>query len=172
MTDERQPPNMSSISKDPDPNKNDLDTSHLQWLSASELRVVLVCDVVESVRWMEHDEDYAISRWQAFAQHVRSVVAPANGGTVVKSTGDGLMLEFASAPSAVKAATAMHSFASAGNMGILPEGQMHLRIGLTRPRFGAMRMTFMVMASIWPHGLPLWLDLGKSLLPQRSETNW
>ena len=99
-------------------------------LSASELRVVLVCDVVESVRWMEHDEDNAITRWQAFANHVREHIAPAQGGTVAKSTGDGLMMEFANARSAVQAATAMHQQANAGNAGVDLDKQMHLRTGI------------------------------------------
>lgn len=122
---------MDSNSTDKDPSDlTDPDASGLHLLSPSELRVVLVCDVVESVRWMEHDEDYAISRWQAFSHQVREVIAPAHNGCVVKSTGDGLMLEFASAPQAVKAATAMHGFAVAANDGVIPERQMHLRIGL------------------------------------------
>jgi hypothetical protein len=31
-------------------------------LAPRELRVVLVCDVVESVRWMEQDECYAVTQ--------------------------------------------------------------------------------------------------------------
>ncbi len=105
-------------------------TSDISTLSASELRVVLVCDVVESVRWMEHDEDNAITRWSQFAAHVRQHIAPAQGGSVVKSTGDGLVMEFANARDAVQAASAMHQHASAGNDGMPPEQQMHLRTGI------------------------------------------
>jgi adenylate cyclase len=102
----------------------------LEALSPRQMRVVLVCDVVESVRWMEHDEDNAITRWSQFATQVRSQIAPAHGGSVVKSTGDGLMMEFMAAPGAVAAANAMQKIASEGNINQEPERQMHLRIGI------------------------------------------
>jgi adenylate cyclase len=84
-------------------------------LAPRELRVVLVCDVVESVRWMEQDEDNAVTRWQAFTQHVRTTIVPAHKGSVVKSTGDGMMIEFPTARGAVQAAAAMHAAADADN---------------------------------------------------------
>jgi adenylate cyclase len=99
-------------------------------LAPRELRVVLVCDVVESVRWMEQDEDYAVSRWQAFTQHVRSTIVPAHGGSVVKSTGDGMMVEFTNARSAVQAATALQAKASEGNATQAPERHLQLRTGI------------------------------------------
>jgi adenylate cyclase len=102
----------------------------LENLSPRQLRVVLVCDVVESVRWMEHDEDNAITRWSQFAAAVRSRIAPEHAGSVVKSTGDGLMLEFESAPQAVAAANAMQKLSAEGNAGFEPERQMHLRVGI------------------------------------------
>jgi adenylate cyclase len=95
--------------------------------------VILVCDVVESVRWMEHDEDNAIARWSQFATEVRGRIAPAHEGRVVKSTGDGLMIEFKQAPQAVAAAHALHSLANEGNQRLSaqdPERQLHLRIGI------------------------------------------
>ena len=102
----------------------------IEALSPRQQRVVLVCDVVESVRWMEHDEDNAITRWSQFATAVRSRIAPAHGGEVIKSTGDGLMVQFQAAPGAVAAANAMQSIASEGNQGFPPERHMHLRIGI------------------------------------------
>ena len=102
----------------------------IEALSPRQQRVVLVCDVVESVRWMEHDEDNAITRWSQFATAVRSRIAPAHGGEVIKSTGDGLMMEFQAAPGAVAAANAMQKIATEGNQGYASERQMHLRIGI------------------------------------------
>ncbi len=102
----------------------------IEALSPRQLRVVLVCDVVESVRWMEHDEDNAITRWSQFAAAVRSRIAPEHAGRVVKSTGDGLMLEFDSAPKAVAAANAMQALANEGNAGQALEKHMRLRIGI------------------------------------------
>ncbi len=105
----------------------DLDADYL---APRELRVVLVCDVVESVRWMEQDEDYAVTRWQAFAQHVRGIIVPAHGGSVVKSTGDGMMVEFTNARSAVQAANALHAKAAQGNTDPNPQRHLQLRTGI------------------------------------------
>ncbi len=99
-------------------------------LAPRELRVVLVCDVVESVRWMEQDEDYAVTRWQAFAHHVRGTIVPAHGGSVVKSTGDGMMVEFTNARSAVQAANALHAKAAQGNTDPNPQRHLQLRTGI------------------------------------------
>jgi adenylate cyclase len=102
-------------------------------LMPKEQRVILICDVVESVRWMEHDEDNAISRWSHFAAQVREQLALVHEGRVVKSTGDGLMIEFKQAPQAVAAAHALHSLAQEGNQRLAaqdPERQLHLRIGI------------------------------------------
>jgi adenylate cyclase len=94
------------------------------------LRVVLVCDVVESVRWMEQDEDSAVSRWQAYTLDVRTRIAPSHAGSVVKSTGDGLMLEFQSAKNAARAAAELHSTAARGNLGFTVGRQLLLRVGI------------------------------------------
>lgn len=59
-------------------------------------KVLLVMDVVESVRLMEQDEDDFVRRWQQLVQHAEQIL-PLHGGRIVKSLGDGLMLKFASA---------------------------------------------------------------------------
>ena len=74
--------------------------------SSSTLRTVLVCDVVESVRWMQADEAGAVQQWQSFVEAVKSKVMPQFGGRMVKSLGDGLMLEFADA--AIAPSIAIH----------------------------------------------------------------
>jgi TolB-like protein len=92
-------------------------------------KVLLVMDVVESVRIMEQDQDGFVRRWQKLVEHAEQQVLPLHGGRIVKSLGDGLMLEFASAQSAVKAAFALHHFSRQANSGLLPEHQTHLRVG-------------------------------------------
>lgn len=72
--------------------------------------VVLVVDLVESVRLMALDESGVIGRWQAFISYVRQSVLPETHGRLVKSLGDGLMIEFARAPEAFRAAALMHSW--------------------------------------------------------------
>jgi adenylate cyclase len=92
-------------------------------------KVLLVMDVVESVRIMEHDQDGFVQRWQQLVQQAEQHVLPLQGGRIVKSLGDGLMLEFSNAQNCVKAAFALRHFSEQANAGLRPEHQMHLRMG-------------------------------------------
>lgn len=92
-------------------------------------KVLLVMDVVESVRIMEQDQDGFVRRWQQLVEEAEQNVLPRHGGRIVKSLGDGLMLEFANAQGCVKAAFDLHQFALQANAGVPPEHQMHLRMG-------------------------------------------
>lgn len=92
-------------------------------------RTVVVVDVVESVRLMEQDEDDTIRRWQAFVGHVVTRLLPELGGRLVKSLGDGLMLEFESVPPAIQCTLAMQQAIQPFNTGRPPEQWMCLRIG-------------------------------------------
>lgn len=92
-------------------------------------KVLLVMDVVESVRLMEQDEHDFVQRWQQLVQQAEQQILPLHGGRIVKSLGDGLMLEFANAQSGVRAAFALQQFSQQANAGLRPEQQMHLRMG-------------------------------------------
>jgi adenylate cyclase len=102
----------------------------LEKITSAELSVVLVCDLVESVQWMEHDEEDAVSRWQAYSKQVRDVISPRFGGSVIKSTGDGIMIEFSSARSAVLASNELHAAAESANQPFKDAHQMRLRTGI------------------------------------------
>ena len=90
--------------------------------------MLLVMDVVESVRLMEQDEDDFVRRWQQLVQHAERIL-PLHGGRIVKSLGDGLMLEFASAQGCTRAAFAIQHFSKQANSGYAPQQQLHLRMG-------------------------------------------
>jgi adenylate cyclase len=64
-------------------------------------RVIGVVDVVESVRLMQMHEDDHIGRWRQFVGEVRAEVLPLYQGRLVKSLGDGMLLEFGDAPRAL-----------------------------------------------------------------------
>lgn len=91
-------------------------------------KVIMVVDVVESVRLMEQDEHDFVQRWHYFVEQVRALL-PLHGGRMHKSLGDGLMLEFANAQGCVKSAFAMQELCQAGNRERPPELHMHLRAG-------------------------------------------
>lgn len=92
-------------------------------------KVITVLDVVESVRLMEQDEHDFIQRWHYFVEYAREHVLPQHGGRMLKSLGDGLMLEFADAQGCVKASFALQELCRQGNEGRRPDLQMHLRVG-------------------------------------------
>jgi adenylate cyclase len=93
-------------------------------------KVVLVIDVVESVRLMAADEAGTVARWHDFAHTAQTQVIPQHHGRLVKSLGDGLMVEFEQARDAANAAHALHAVASQRNVTQPPERQMHLRAGI------------------------------------------
>jgi adenylate cyclase len=93
-------------------------------------RAVVVVDVVESVRLMQVDEAGVIDRWRRFVNLVRTQLLPAHGGRMVKSLGDGLLLEFATVPPAAQAAIDMQAAIEQQNLGRPDAGWMKLRIGV------------------------------------------
>lgn len=93
-------------------------------------RVVLVADVVESVRLAEQNEDGFFAHWLPFIDRVKAEVLPANSGRFVKSTGDGLLVEFNDPKSAVAAAFAIQEASSEANYAKSPDSQVSLRIGI------------------------------------------
>jgi class 3 adenylate cyclase/TolB-like protein len=94
------------------------------------VRTVLVVDVVESVRLMQDDEAGTVQRWRAFVDHVLHRLLPGQDGRMVKSLGDGLMLEFPRVATAVGIAFAMQEAAAQANAAVAPERRLHLRIGI------------------------------------------
>ncbi len=92
-------------------------------------KVLLVLDVVESVRLMEQDQYDFVGRWLQLVRQAEQNILPLHGGHLVKSLGDGLMLEFANAPSCAKAAFALQHAADQANQDCSPERQLRLRMG-------------------------------------------
>lgn len=100
-------------------------TSVEEWQLAAVTRglhVILVADVVESVRLMQADEAGFIQRWRQFVHSVRAQVLPKHGGVLVKSLGDGLLIQFEAAPAAVMAA--LHMLDLCASQGV------QLRVGI------------------------------------------
>jgi len=86
-------------------------------------RAIVVVDVVESVRLMQEDEAGFIERWRRFVHQVRHEVLPKHGGRMVKSLGDGMLLEFERVPEAARAAAVMHELSRQSH-------SMPLRVGI------------------------------------------
>src|SRR5829696_1679739 len=89
-------------------------------------RTVLMVDVKDSVRLMEEDELDTVQRWLRLVKHAENAVLPAHGGRLVKSQGDGMLLEFQSVLPALQAGFALQQAAADANTGIPLQRQMHL----------------------------------------------
>jgi adenylate cyclase len=76
------------------------------------LAAVLVADVVGSSRLMSHDEQAALAAIQALVSEVIEPAARKSEGRLVKTMGDGAMLEFASPVDAVLCAVEIQEAAS------------------------------------------------------------
>ena len=92
--------------------------------------VVLLVDLVESVRLMREHEDSTVRRWAAFIDIVTTSILPRHRGILVKSLGDGLMARFETVPEAVDAATEMHRALDANNAAFPEDQHFHLRAGV------------------------------------------
>ena len=93
-------------------------------------RAIVVVDVVESVRLMQEDESGFIDRWRRFVHEVRTEVLPVHGGRMVKSLGDGMLLEFAGVRQAVAAALAMQNQPGRNSDADDALSSIYLRIGV------------------------------------------
>lgn len=66
-------------------------------------KTIVLVDMVESVRLMAENESSVVRSWQQFTRQVRDKVLPEHGGSLLRSLGDGLLLTFPDARSAVEA---------------------------------------------------------------------
>lgn len=106
-------------------------TDDLKWPDLQRKRkTIVVADVVESVRLMQAHEADVIDRWRRFVNEVRVDLLPLHGGRLVKSLGDGMLLEFDNVPSAVATALEMQRRIVPYNAGRDADAAMLLRIGL------------------------------------------
>jgi len=93
-------------------------------------RAIVVVDIVESVRLMESHEADFIARWRSFIDEVRTTIMPARRGRLVKSLGDGLLLEFESPTEALAVATELQQRVGRLSHGRAAADAILLRIGL------------------------------------------
>lgn len=122
-------------------------------LLPSALKVILVVDLVESVRLMQEDEHHTVLRWHAFTLEARRLIE-AGGGRVVKSLGDGLMAEFDQAQHAASVALQLHAQMQASGTPGTADGEpgrspLALRVGLNAAP------VYQDRADIYGHGVNL-----------------
>jgi adenylate cyclase len=107
------------------------DLAHLaSGLPMHEYKVVLVIDLVESVRLMASHEAAVVDQWRGFMAGASEQTIPRHRGRLVKSLGDGLLAEFDQPADAVRADMAMHAHFVPVNRQLPTQEQLWLRAGI------------------------------------------
>lgn len=116
----------------PSPSGSLTDAEALALASALPRRqeVVLVMDLVESVRLMAADESAVVGHWRGFVQHATGSVLPRHHGRMVKSLGDGIMAVFDAAGDGAAAALELHRYFESVNGALPDDRKLYLRAGL------------------------------------------
>ena len=94
------------------------------------LAAILAADVAGYSRLMGVDEEGTLARLN---QHLRALIDPTiaeHRGRIVKTTGDGLLAEFASVVEAVRCAVAIQRSMAERNVAVPPEQRIEFRIGV------------------------------------------
>ncbi|HTO61321.1 MAG TPA: adenylate/guanylate cyclase domain-containing protein, partial [Bradyrhizobium sp.] len=94
------------------------------------LAAILAADVVGYSRLIEQDEAGTLVALKARSKQVLEPLVARHQGRIFKTTGDGVLVEFASAVNAVRCGVALQEAMSAANDGV-PEGRhIVLRVGI------------------------------------------
>jgi adenylate cyclase len=94
------------------------------------LAAILAADVAGYSRLMGADEEGTLARLN---EHLHVLIDPTiheHRGRIVKTTGDGLLLEFASVVEAVRCAVAIQRGMAERNVAVPPEERIEFRIGV------------------------------------------
>src|ERR1051325_3603683 len=91
---------------------------------------ILAADVVGYSRLIGADEEGTFGRLRAIRADVIDPKINEHHGRLVKTTGDGLLVEFASVVEAVRCATEVQEAVAALNTGLAPDKAIEFRIGI------------------------------------------
>jgi adenylate cyclase len=94
------------------------------------LAAILAADVVGYSRLMEMDEAGTLNRLRSTRTDVIDPKISEHRGRLVKTTGDGLLVEFTSVVDALRCATEIQNAVAASNAGIGVEDRIEFRIGI------------------------------------------
>jgi len=94
------------------------------------LAAVLAADVAGYSRLMGSDEEGTLARLKAVRKSLVDPVIASHRGRIVKTTGDGMLVEFASAVDAVRGALEVQRGLSDQNASVLQDQRIEFRIGI------------------------------------------
>lgn len=96
----------------------------------TERKVIVLIDMVESVRLIRDHGADVIARWRELIAETRARLLPACRGSMVKHLGDGMLLAFDTVPDALEAAAQLLQHLAPLNRARDAEAQIRLRIGV------------------------------------------
>jgi TolB-like protein len=94
------------------------------------LAAILAADVAGYSRLMGADEEGTLERLKALRRELLDPKIAEHKGRIVKTTGDGVLVEFASVVDAVRCAVAVQQAMPERNTGIAADSRIELRIGI------------------------------------------
>jgi adenylate cyclase len=94
------------------------------------LAAILAADVVGYSRLIGLDEEGTLARIKAFRDNLMDRKIAANRGRIVKTTGDGLLVEFASVVDALRCAIAIQAEMAEHNIAVPVERRIEWRVGI------------------------------------------
>jgi TolB-like protein/class 3 adenylate cyclase len=94
------------------------------------LAAILAADVAGYSRLMGADEEGTLERLKALRRELLDPRIAAHHGRIVKTTGDGLLVEFASVVDAVRCAVEVQQAMAERNSGVEADDRIELRIGI------------------------------------------
>jgi len=97
---------------------------------AHRLAAVLAADMVGYSRLMEIDEVGTLARLQTHRTELIDPAIAKNRGNIIKTTGDGMLVEFQSVADAVRCAVEVQTRMARRNADVAEDRQIHFRIGI------------------------------------------
>jgi TolB-like protein/class 3 adenylate cyclase len=94
------------------------------------LAAVLALDVAGYSRLVGADDEGTVARWKALRETLIDPKIREHRGRIVKSTGDGVLVEFASVVNAARCAGEIQCHMAAQNADLPQDGRIELRIGI------------------------------------------
>jgi adenylate cyclase len=94
------------------------------------LAAILAADIAGYSRLIEADEEGTLGRLRALRAEVIDPEIGGHRGRIVKTTGDGLLVEFISVVDALKCAAEMQAALAEGNAALPPDRRIEFRIGI------------------------------------------
>src|ERR1700731_2200055 len=94
------------------------------------LAAIFAADVAGYSRLIEADEEGTLGRLKALRADLIDPKIAGHRGRIVKTTGDGLLVEFASVVDALRCAAAMQAELAEANASLPPERRIAFRIGI------------------------------------------